>query len=65
MGIAQRDGCEQKKQRGGGVGCVSSSLLAPHSTIRTPGTQGFLRSSKKHVLCMPPAVNDLVPEKPS
>ena len=59
MGIAQKD-VSRKKQRGGGVGCVSRSLLlAPHSTIRTPGT-GFLRSSKKHVLYMPPSVNDLV-----
>ena len=64
MGIAQGN-VSRKKQRGGGVGCVSRSLLlAPHSTIRTPGT-GFLRSSKKHVLYMPPSVNDLVPEKPS
>ena len=57
--------CEQKKaMRGWGRVCFSLSSLAPHSTIRTPGT-GFLRSSKKHVLYMPPSVNDLVLEKPS
>ena len=57
--------CEQKKTtRGWGKVCFSLSSLAVHSTIRTPGTS-FLRSSKKHVLYMPPSVNDLVREKPS
>ena len=57
--------CEQKKTTSGwGKVCFSLSSLAVHSTIRTPGT-GFLRSSKKHVLYMPPSVNGLVPEKPS
>ena len=57
--------CEQKKTtRGWGRVCFSLSSLAPHSTIRTPGTD-FLRSSKKHVLYMPPSVNDLVLEKSS
>ena len=52
--------CEQKKTtRGWGTVCFLLSSLAPHSTIRTPGTD-FLRSSKKHVLYMPPSVNDLV-----
>ena len=52
--------CEQKQTtRGWGRVCFSLSSLAPHSTIRTPGT-GFLRSSKKHVLYIPPSVNDLV-----
>ena len=52
--------CEQKKTtRGWGEVFFSLSPLAPHSTIQTPGT-GFLRSSKKHVLYMPPSVNDLV-----
>ena len=55
--------CEQKKTtRGWGRVCFSLSSLAPHSTIRTPGT-GFLRSSKKHLLYMPPSVNDLELEK--
>ena len=56
----RRARCEQKKTtRGWGRVCFSLSSLAPHSTIRTPGT-GFLRSSKKDVLYMPPSVNVLV-----
>ena len=55
---------EKRTTRGWGRVCLSLSSLAPHSTIRTPGT-GFLRSSKKHVLYMTPSVNDLVLEKPS
>ena len=52
--------CQQKETtRGRGKVFFSPSSLAPHCTIRTPGT-GFLRSSKKHVLYMPPSVNDLV-----
>ena len=52
--------CEQKETtRGRGKVFFSPSSLALHSTIRTPGT-GFLHSSKKHVLYMPPSVNDLV-----
>ena len=49
---------EKETTRGRGKVFFSPSSLAPHSTIRTPGT-GFLRSSKKHVLYMPPSVNDL------
>ena len=57
--------CGQKKTtRGWDRVCFSLSSLAPHSTIRTPGTD-FLCSSKKHVLYMPPSVNDLVLEKSS
>ena len=55
---------EQKETRGWGRVCFSLSSLAPHFTIRTPGTD-FLCSSKKHVLYMPPSVNDLVHAKSS
>ena len=57
--------CEEKKAtRGWARVCFSLSSLAPHSTIRTSGTD-FLRNSKKHVFYMSPSVSDLMLEKPS
>ena len=49
----------ERNNEGEGQGVFLALFLGAHSTIRTPGT-GFLRRSKKHVLYMPPSVNDLV-----
>ena len=53
----------RKKQRGGGVGCVSRSLRWRRTPLSERLEQAFYVVVKKNVLYMPPSVNDLVLEK--